>query len=166
MTIIHRKKMVLTSSNANAVFQQLPRSVVSRQSSAISHQSPLQPFQPKTLLKRIGTEHTNGTLCQPRQRIDIIPRGRILHHVVLTVVVHVPHNPIQLQRGLDQPRQPQHEEDKTPDDDDPGEEEALRREEENEEDEEDAEAAAYDHVGEEPCQIGISLAWAPGWASV
>lgn len=63
-----------------------------------------------TRFKFAGTRLTNSTLRQPSQGIDIIPPSLILHHIDLTIIIHIPDNSIQLQRGLNQARQPQHKE--------------------------------------------------------
>lgn len=44
---------------------------------------------------------------------------------ILTTIIHTPYNTVQLQRRLNETRQPQREEHETPHDDYPGEEEAL-----------------------------------------
>lgn len=64
-------------------------------------------------------ELTYGTLRQPSQGINIIPPRLIIPHIDLTIIIHVADNPIQLQRSLNQTRQPQHKENKAADDDNP-----------------------------------------------
>lgn len=67
----------------------------------------------------MGTKLTNSTLRQPSQGINIIPPSLIIHHINLAIIIHVPDNPIQLQRRLNQTRQRQHKENKAADDDNP-----------------------------------------------
>lgn len=102
-------------------------------------------------------KHTNGTLRQPRHGLQVIPPEVIVIHVDLAIVVDVADDAVQLERGLDEPRQPEHEENKAADDDDAGEEEALRGEDQDQDDEEDAEGAGDDHVGEEPGEVSKSI---------
>ncbi|GMF68746.1 unnamed protein product [Aspergillus oryzae] len=75
----------------------------------------------------------------------------------LTIIIDVPDHAVQLQRGLNQPRQPEDEEDETAQHDNAGEQETLGGEDENENDEEDAEGAGDDHEWEEPFVFGISI---------
>lgn len=94
---------------------------------------------------------TDSTLRQPSQRLQIITANAvIIKDINLTIVVDVGDDAVQLQRGLDQPRYPEDEEDEAPDDDDTGEEEAARGEDENEDHEAEAKGGGDDHVGEEP----------------
>lgn len=65
------------------------------------------------------TKLTNSTLRQPSQSINIISPRLIILHIDLAIIIHIPDNPIQLQRSLNQTRQPQHQENKAADDDNP-----------------------------------------------
>lgn len=98
----------------------------------------------------VCTVLTDSILRQPRQRLDRIPLVRLVRHVILAVGVDVGRAAVQLQRRLDQPRQPQDEENETAEDDDAGDQEPLRNQDEDQDDEGDAEGADGDHEREEP----------------
>ena len=106
--------------------------------------------KPKTKMGEGEGRHTNSTLRQPRHCLQIIPPEMIIIDVDFTIIVDVAHDAVQLERGLDETRQPEHEEDEAADDDDAGKEEALRGEDQDQDDEEDAKSAGDGHIGEEP----------------
>jgi hypothetical protein len=56
--------------------------------------------------RKIETKLTNSTLRQPSQSINIIPPRLIIHHIDLAIIIHIPDNPVQLKRSLNQTRQP------------------------------------------------------------
>lgn len=101
--------------------------------------------------KRRLPVHTQPVRLQPRQRRLARPRG---WPVGIAVAVHGPLGAVELDRGLDEAGQPQHEEDEGAEHDDAGEELPLVDEAEEAEEEEQRERADGDHVGEDPGEGG------------
>ena len=69
--------------------------------------------------------HTNSNLRQPSQSLNILPTQPIPIHLIPTPIINAPDDAVHLQRGFDETREPEDEEDEAADDDQAGEEEAL-----------------------------------------
>lgn len=100
-----------------------------------------------------GRRLTDGALRQPGQGVDTVPPGLVFHHPDLTIIIDIARHTVQLQRGLDQPRQPEHEEDEASNDKNAREKWPSCNEDLNYEKEGDAEGAHDDHVREKPADL-------------
>jgi hypothetical protein len=94
--------------------------------------------------------HTKIILRNPRHRIQIIPSDAIIVNPNLAIIVDVRDDAVHLQGRLDEPCEPEDEEDECADEDYARQEEALHRENDDEDDEEKGERACCKRVGEEP----------------
>ena len=106
--------MTFTNSNAKAVLQQLPSD---NHQVSISH--------PGKEGKNGQHKLTNRNLGQPSQSLNILPTQPIPIHLIPTPIINAPDDAVHLQRGFDETREPEDEEDEAADDDQAGEEEAL-----------------------------------------
>jgi hypothetical protein len=96
---------------------------------------------------------TDRALRQPGQGVDTVSSGLILDYPDLAIIIDITRHPVQLQRGLDQPRQPEHKEDKAANDKNARKQWTSCNEDLDDEEECDAESAHDHHVWEEPADV-------------